>query len=124
MSNLSTFTTPGGEEMVILSRHDFDLLVAASDDLADIAAYDQTKARLAVGEDEMVPAKIVDDILNGQNPVRVWRLHRGQSVSELAAATRLSPAYLSQIETGKRRGQADTLKLIAAALGVSVDDLI
>ena len=124
MSNLSTFTTPGGEEMVILSRHDFDLLVAASDDLADIAAYDQTKARLAVGEDEMVPAKIVDDILNGQNPVRVWRLHRGQSVSELAAATRLSPAYLSQIETGKRRGQADTLKLIAAALEVSVDDLI
>ena len=110
--------------MVILSRHDFDLLVAASDDLADIAAYDQTKARLAVGEDEMVPAKIVDDILNGQNPVRVWRLHRGQSVSELAAATRLSPAYLSQIETGKRRGQADTLKLIAAALEVSVDDLI
>ena len=110
--------------MVILSRHDFDLLVAASDDLADIAAYDQTKARLAVGEDEMVPAKIVDDILNGQNPVRVWRLHRGQSVSELAAATRLSPAYLSQIETGKRRGQADTLKLIAVALGVSVDDLI
>ena len=124
MNTLSTFTTPGGEEMVVLSRRDFDRLVAASEDLADLAAYDETKARLASGEDELVPAAVVDAILNGENPIRVWRRHRGLTAGELATAGSLSQAYLSQIETGKRQGQAETLKRIAKALGVTVDDLI
>ena len=124
MNTLSTFTTPGGEEMVVLSRRDFDRLVAASEDLVDLAAYDETKARLASGEDELVPAAVVDAILNGENPIRAWRRHRGLAAGELATAGSLSQAYLSQIETGKRQGQAETLKRIAKALGVTVDDLI
>ena len=124
MTALSTFTTPGGEEMVVLSRLDFDRLMAASEDLADIAAFDEAKARLASGQDELVPAAIVDAILGGAHPIRVWRRHRGLAVGELAAAAKLSQAYLSQIETGRRQGQAETLKRIAVALGVTVDDLI
>ena len=124
MSKHSTFTTPGGEEMVVLSRADFDRLVGASDDLADVLAYDEAKARLASGEDELVPSAVVDAILAGENPIRVWRQHRGLGLGELAGAALLSQAYLSQIETGKRQGQAETLKRIAMALGVTVDDLI
>lgn len=124
MSKHSTFTTPGGEEMVVLSRADFDRLVAASEDLADVAAYDEAKARLASGDEELVPSALMDAILAGENPIRVWRRHRGLALGELAAAASLSQAYLSQIETGKRQGQAETLKRIAVALGVAVDDLI
>ena len=124
MSKHSTFTTPGGEEMVVLSRADFDRLVGASDDLADVTAYDEAKARLAAGDDEMVPLTVVNAILDGENPIRVWRRHRGLAPGELAVAAQLSQAYLSQIETGKRQGQAETLKRIAVALGVTVDDLI
>ena len=124
MTALSTFTTPGGEEMVVISRQDFDLLMTASEDLADIAAFDQAKARLAAGEDELVPATIVDAILGGEHPIRVWRRHRGLAVGELAALAGVSQAYLSQIETGKRQGPAETLKRVAIALGVTVDDLI
>lgn len=45
------------------------------------------------------------------------------TLETLAGATGLSKPYLSQIETGKRVGGIDTLKLIAAALGVTLDDL-
>jgi DNA-binding Xre family transcriptional regulator len=124
MSKLSTFTTPGGEEMVVLSRVDFDRLVVASEDLADVATYDEAKARLASGDEEMVPSAVVDAILRGESPIRVWRRHRGLALGELAIQAALSQAYLSQIETGKRQGQAETLKRIAAVLGVTVDDLI
>ncbi len=124
MSRLSTFTTPGGEEMVILSRADFDRLAAASEALADVAVYDEARARLASGDDELVPSTVVDAILGGENPIRVWRRHRGLTVGELAAQVSLSQAYLSQLETGKRQGQAETLKRIALALKVTVDDLI
>lgn len=98
--------------------------MALSNDLADVTAYDEAKARLASGEDELVPSTVVDAILNGENPIRVWRRHRGLAPGELATAAKLSPAYLSQIETGKRQGKAETLKRIALALGATVDDLI
>ncbi|CAN5752826.1 helix-turn-helix transcriptional regulator [soil metagenome] len=124
MNQVTTFTTPGGEEMVVLPREDFDRLVAAAEDHADIATYDQAKARLATGEDELVPAAVVDRILQGESPIRVWRQHRGLTMSDLADTTSLSQAYLSQIETGKRVGQAETLRVIATALGVTIDDLI
>lgn len=124
MSRLNAFTTPGGEEMVILSRADFDRLAAASEALADVAAYDEVKGRLAAGEDEMVPAAVVDAILAGEHPIRVWRRHRGLAVNELAEKASLSQGYLSQIETGRRQGQVDVLKRISEALAVTVDDLI
>lgn len=124
MNTHSTFTTPSGEEMVVLSRRDFDTLVAASEDLADLAAYDEATARLASGDEELVPSAVVDAILSGESPIRVWRRHRGLALGVLAAAAKVSQAYLSQIETGKRQGQAETLKRIAMALGVTVDDLI
>ena len=45
------------------------------------------------------------------------------SAKDLAAKTGLSPAYISQIETGDRDGSFETMKKIAQALSVSLDDL-
>ncbi|WP_246676077.1 helix-turn-helix transcriptional regulator [Mesorhizobium sp. B2-5-4] len=45
------------------------------------------------------------------------------SARDLAEKTEISAGYLSQIETGTRDGTFDTIKRIAAALNVSVDDL-
>ncbi|WP_420794812.1 helix-turn-helix domain-containing protein [Azorhizobium caulinodans] len=36
----------------------------------------------------------------------------------------IAQPFLSQIETGKREGGIDTLKRIASALGVALDDLV
>ena len=46
------------------------------------------------------------------------------SQKALAAATDISPVYLSQIEPGRRVGSAKTLASLAHALEVSLDDLV
>ena len=73
---------------------------------------------------ESFPSEVVDRLLAGQNPVRVYRSHRGMTQSQLAAAAGINTVYLSQIETGKRTGSAKTLATLANALNVTVDDLL
>jgi DNA-binding XRE family transcriptional regulator len=91
--------------------------------MADVAAYDRFKEKLAAGEEEMIPAEFVYRLMDGENPIRVWRDFRGLASKELATAVGISPAYLSEIETGKKEGSVSVLKNIAKALRVDLDDL-
>lgn len=124
MNAITKFKTPNGEEMVVMPAADYARLIEAVEDAEDVAAYDDAKRKLASGEEEMVPAEFVNRIIDGENPIRVWREYRGMSVKELAEKTGLTPSYLSQVETGKRAGTVDTLKKIADALRVKIDDLV
>jgi DNA-binding Xre family transcriptional regulator len=121
---MQTIKTPGGGEMVVLAMEDYLKLVEAAEGHADAAAYDRAKQRLADGEEELIPSAIVDRLLDGENPIRVWRDHRCLTGRALAKQAGIAPAYLSQIETGKREGTVETLKALAQALGVTVDDLV
>lgn len=123
MGAATHFITPSGEEMVILSRADYDRLVEAVEEREDLAAYDEAKRKLASGEEEMLPSAMVDRLIAGENAVRVWREHRGFSMQQLAEKADVSAAYVSQIESGKREGTVSTLRKIADALGVALDDL-
>jgi DNA-binding XRE family transcriptional regulator len=116
-------TTPSGDQMVVLPLAEYERLVEAVEDAADIRAYDGAKRRLAEGRDESIPAEFVDRILNGENKIRVWREYRGLTLKALAETSGLAAAYLSQIETGKREGTIETFKKIAAALRVDIDDI-
>ena len=87
MAMAKLITTPGGEELVLLPKDEYERLVEAAEDLADIAAYDEAMRKLAAGEDELIPSEIVDRLLfSDESPVRVWRDHRGLTVKELAEA--------------------------------------
>lgn len=92
-------------------------------DQYELADADRIKAGIEAGREELVPSEVVNRILDGENPVRVWRQHRGLSVKALAEASGLSAPYLSEIEGGRKTGSAKALKKIAAALGLSLDDL-
>ncbi len=124
MSHPQIIDTPGGERMVVLPLSEYEQLCAAAEDLMDVQAYDKAKQRLAAGEDEMVPAAFADRILDGENKVRVWREYRTLSVKELAERAEISAAYLSQIENGDREGSVSTMKALAAALSLDLDDLV
>ena len=54
----------------------------------------------------------------------MWRDYRGISASALAEQVGIAAPYLSQMETGKRTGTVETLRDIAKALRVTIDDLI
>ena len=116
-------TSSGGEEMAVIPMAEYEALVRAAGNDADVRAYDEAKRRLAAGEEEQVPAEFAERILDGENPVRVWREYRRRSVKDLAEQAGISPAYLSQIETGKREGTLSTMRAIADALGLTLDDL-
>lgn len=116
--------TIDGEDFVALSREAYERLVEAAEDAADSAAIARFEQLLAAGEEEFVPSAMVDRILAGENLVRVWREHRGLTVSALAEMAGIAQPYLSQIETGKREGTLQTMKKIAGALRVKLDDLV
>lgn len=116
--------TQAGEKLAVIPLDEYQRLVSAAEDAADLRACDEAKRRLAAGEDELVPEPFATRLLNGESPIRVWRELRGMDQSELARATGISPAFLSQIEGGQREGKVATLKALAAALRVSLDDLV
>lgn len=123
MGKATAIVTPSGEELVLLSKAEYDRLTEAMDHLSDIVAYDEAKRRLASGEEELLPAAMVDRLLAGESPLRVWREHRGLSAKALAERAGLSQAYVSQIETGRRDGSLSAMAALAQALAVGLDDL-
>ena len=88
-------------------------------------AEDAELARKALERDEeRVPIELVDRLIEGENPVRVWREYRGMTQRELAAKAGINTAYLSQIETGKRGGSTKVLRAVAKAPAVDLDDIV
>ncbi|MFA6964465.1 helix-turn-helix domain-containing protein [Bosea sp. (in: a-proteobacteria)] len=116
--------TIDGQAYVALTRGRYEQLVELVEDAADAAAVERFKERLAAGDEELLPSEMVDRMLAGENLVRVWREHRGLTVSALAEKAGIAQPYLSQIETGKREGTLQTMKKIADALRVTLDDLV
>ena len=116
--------TPSGEKMAVLPLADYERLVAAAEDAADLRAYDEATAALASGAEELLPAAFANRIIEGESPVRVWREYRGLSLRALAQEAGISPGYLSEIEGGRKSGSIDALKALAGALGLAMDDLV
>lgn len=110
-------------EMVTIPRDEYDRLRAAAENLADLQTYDRAKAALAAGEDELVPADYVNRLLNGENPLRVYRDLRGMTQAALGEKAGVGRVTVAEIETGRKQGSISTLRALANALGVSLDDL-
>ena len=111
-------------EWAVLPYEEYLKLLEQAEMLEDIRDYDMAKAELERGEDELIPAEVVYAILDGENPIKVWREYRALTQQQLADAAGISKPYLSQIETGKRTGTTDILSAIAKALDVSLDEVI
>jgi DNA-binding Xre family transcriptional regulator len=124
MNTPVTFKTPNGEEMVVLSRLDYEALLEKAELAEDLMTIADYRKKLAIGEEEVIPDTFANRLIEGENPVRVFREFRGLTGRELAERTGISPAFLSEIETGKKDGGIATLKRIALELKVSLDDLI
>jgi ribosome-binding protein aMBF1 (putative translation factor) len=124
MNEVTRFKTPSGDEMVVLPAADYLRMTEAVEMAEDVAAFDEFGRKFASGEEELIPAEIVDRILAGENRVRIWREHRGLTVKALAEKASLTAAYLSQVETGKRDGTLGTYRKLAGALGVTLDELV
>ena len=72
-----TITTPGGEELVILPRMEYDALRAAAagheEDAADAAIYDARKADLARSFDARLPPEVSAAMMRGDSLLKALR---------------------------------------------------
>ena len=122
--NIQLIERDGKPEWAVLPYEEYLALLEQAEELEDIRDYDAAKAALERGEDELIPGEVVYAILDGENPIKVWREYRGLTQQQLADKAGISKPYLSQIETGKRKGATDILSAIAKALNVSLDDVV
>jgi len=111
-------------EWAVLPYEVYLQLVEQADMVQDLRDYDRIKAAVESGEEETVPAEVVYALLDGENPVKVWREYRNLTQKQLAEAAGISVPYLSQIESGRRRASTRVLSAIARILQVTLDDLI
>ena len=114
----------GKPEWAVVPYKEYLKLIEQAELLQDIRDYDEVKEHIATGSEELIPSQIVYTILDGENPIRVWREYRELSQQELANKTNISVPYLSQLEHGKRKGSVEVLAEIAKTLGIGLDDLV
>jgi len=113
----------GNPEWAVIPYEDYLRLVEEAEMMDDVREYDKAIEAVKQGE-ELVPSEVVYAILDGENPIRVWRKYRGYTQRELAEAAGISKPYLSQIETGKRKGTTEVLSAVARALDLTLDDVV
>ena len=121
--NVQVIEKNGQIEWAIVPYEEYQKLLDARQMLADIRAYDAAKASIQAGE-ELIPSKVVYALLDGENPIRLWREHRILTQQQLAEKAGISKPYLSQLESGKRNDTTEVLSNIAQALNVDLEDLL
>lgn len=115
-------------DTVTLPRADYEALLDRLEDFEDRTALDDIEARIAsegfaAATADYRPAELVEQLVAGVHPIRVWRAHRGLTRNQLAAAAGIAASYLTEIELGRKPGSFDAMIKIAAALRISLDDI-
>ena len=117
-----------GAELVLLTRAEFDHLMAiaeeAEENAADIALYDARKAEIAAEAQSILPQEVSAMLLRGDSLLKALRKWRGMTQVHLASKTGLAQGYLSDLESGRRTGTEETLKLIATHLEIDPSWLV
>jgi len=111
-------------EMVTIPKDEYLRLKALEEDLADLQSVAEILQRLDVGEEELIPAAVVDRLLDGQAPLLVWREYRSLTQAELARRSGVNRVQIIDIEAGRKTGSVETLRKLASTLQIEIDDLV
>jgi ribosome-binding protein aMBF1 (putative translation factor) len=113
--------SPKGDDIVILSRKEYDRLLAAADE--DVIDAAMAKKAIARNEETLGEAE-VDELLAARTPLAFWRKKRGLTQTDLAKAAGIAQGFLSEIESGLKTGDVTVLQRIAIALEISLLELV
>jgi DNA-binding XRE family transcriptional regulator len=121
--NVQFKKTPDGE-VAILPRAEYERLIRlaeeAEEDAGTARIVARAKREVANGA-PLLPKAVADRLANGENPIRVLREWRDYTQPELAVAVGIGQGYLSDLETGKRKGPFELHHKLAHALSVPFD---
>jgi mRNA interferase RelE/StbE len=111
-------------EMVTIPKDEYLRLKSIEEDFSDVRCATEILERIKAGTEELIPSDVVDKLLAGDAPLIVWREYRGLSQSELARRSAVNRIQIIDIESGRKTGSVATLKKLATALQVNIDDLV
>ena len=94
--------------------------MAASEDASDIRAAKRAIAR----DEETLSETELDALLSAKSALAFWRKKRWLTQAELARRAAIAQGFLSEIEGGRKKGDVTVRQRIAAALEVSLIDLV
>jgi transcriptional regulator with XRE-family HTH domain len=118
--------TPKGDEIVILSRAEYEALAMGrrDEDAADAARANRILADIATGSETLLTSEEADALLAAKTPLAFWRKHRGMTQEALSKLVGVAQGFISEIENGSKTGDVQTLAVVARALEISLDDLV
>lgn len=110
------------DEVVTLSRTDYDKLLARIEDLQDALALAQAERE---HDGTWIPGEVVSyEVQHNCHPLAAWRMYRGLRLGELAQAAGVDEREIAAIEAGRSSGTGEQLRALATALDAPVDVLI
>jgi DNA-binding XRE family transcriptional regulator len=116
--------TRDGKDFAVLPMNRFKKLMDDAEMLADLNSYHVLKARIERGEEELIPLTLIERRLSGESTVKIWREYRSLTQEKLAKVSKVSRSMIAAIEAGHKKGGITTLKKLAAALKVDLDQLV
>lgn len=107
-------------ELVTIRKDEYERLKSAAEELADIIAYDRAMA----DGGESVPAEFVKRMIDGESALRVYRELRAFTQVQLGERSGVNRVQIAEIEAGRKTGSIETIRRLAQALSVTIDDLV
>jgi DNA-binding XRE family transcriptional regulator len=123
-ANVQILETRGKPAFAVLPIAEYRRLLELAEDANDAAALHRAAKRLSSGTERTVPANVLDRLLAGDPPLRVWRETRGLTAAALAQRLGVTPAHISKLETGKGAPSLRLLRKIARELDVDIDLMV
>ena len=114
--SIQTIVSPSGDELVVLSRQEYQ-------DLRDVRDHAAAMREVAAGADTLSDTEL-GEYLAAPTPLAYWRKRRGMTQAKLAAELEISQPYLAQLEAGKRTGDVTLYARLAEALRLRIEDLV
>jgi DNA-binding XRE family transcriptional regulator len=110
----------GKPEFAVLPFEEYETLLERLEDLEDARDLQEYRAN----PEESFPATFAERLLEGKNPIKLWRGYRGMTQGALADKVKVTVAHISQIESGKRECSVKLLRALSKALNIDMELLL
>ncbi|MSO98863.1 MAG: XRE family transcriptional regulator [Rhodospirillaceae bacterium] len=101
----------------VIPKERLEKFITQMEDAADRASLEKKNA-------EYLPVALVERLIAGESAVRIFREWRGVSQDKLATTAGIGKSMLSQIESGKKEPSLVTARRLAAALDVTLEEIV
>jgi DNA-binding XRE family transcriptional regulator len=118
--NIQVIKVKGKPAFAVVPYDSYNALLDALEDYEDGAALDA----LDKHPSKTYPSEVINALIAGQNPFKVWREYRNIHRKDLAEKVSISVPYLSQLESGKRSPSIQVLQAVSRVLDVDMELLL